>query len=482
MMKDSYEMTERKDSRYHIVTNRNHRRILVVDDVVDVDRTPELQFEDFDAIFINVIDSVMDRNMLAIRLASPLLSEKCRFKPCFVTRRLTGWLGKAQVIVDGYATSPSDNSMARAIEDVYSNMRRLNFLLGTPPVVTHAEEVVRLCRYAISRGHFTFSSQPTPGLSEGYMALYYYTLWFAGQQTIQAEEREFFHQQLLRLGYIRRTRFIDKIHVCPMCNSSHLLFFETCPHCGSSDIVEEPVLHHFRCANVSPEHTYESDGELRCPKCKHVLRHIGVDYDKPSAVYTCRQCEQTFMYPSMRVLCSNDRRTWAPEDLKPVDVEEYEFTPEGIRAFANNDVARTLSHAGFYGYSSMSDFIAYLRQFSKPESLEGAMVIVGRFYIFDPALDNVTEQDVMPPVVETLKRFFNYKQAMWGNNYYFLCRVPDGDVAKALGDMEFEVKEQLRDYKELHEGFQFEMVNTYTYHPGDDVEQFIARIEEEREI
>ena len=181
-------------------------------------------------MFINVMSPLMDRNMLAIRLASPLLSEKCRFKPCYVTQRLIGWLGKAEVIVDGYASQPTDNSMARGIEEIYSDMRRLNFLLGTEPVVTHAEEVLRLCRYAISRRHFTFSSEPTPGLNSGYMALYYYTLWNEEQEYMQMEERHFFHRQLLKLGYIHRTRFIHKIHVCPSCHRSHLLFFECCPN------------------------------------------------------------------------------------------------------------------------------------------------------------------------------------------------------------------------------------------------------------
>lgn len=473
-------MIQPNQSAYSIVTNRNQHRILVINQPVNVDQTRGLAFEDFDAIFINVIDNVMDRNMLAIRLASPLLSEKCRFKPCFVTRRLMGWLGKAEVIVDGYATTPTDDSMARTIEDIYSNMRRQNFLLGTPPVVTHAEEVIRLCRYAISRGRYTFSSQPTPGLAEGYMALYYYTLWFAGQQTMQAEEREWFHQQLLRLGYIRRTRFIDRIHVCPICHSSHLLFFETCPECGSSDIHEEPVIHHFRCANVSPEHTYLQDGELICPKCRKQLRHIGVDYDRPSSIYTCRACEHTFMYPNMRALCTNNRRAWRPDELRPVDVEEYEFTPEGIRAFAANEVEKTLNLTGFYGYSSMTDFIAYLRQFTAPETLGDSMVVVGRFYIFDPATDEMAGQDATPPVVQTLQRFFNYKQAMWGNNYYLLCRVPAGDVAKAIADMEFEVKEQLHDYQDKNPGFDYELVDTYVYHPGEDIEHFINRIEENR--
>lgn len=124
------------NQNYTIVTNANRRRILVVNEVVDIDHTPELAFEDFDAIFINVIDSLIDRNMLAIRLASPLLSEKCRFKPCYVTRRLIGWIGKAEIIVDGYAATPTDNNITQGIEEIYANMARVNFLLGTDPVVT----------------------------------------------------------------------------------------------------------------------------------------------------------------------------------------------------------------------------------------------------------------------------------------------------------------------------------------------------------
>lgn len=468
-------------SNYTIVTNANRRRILVINDVVDVDHTPELSFEDFDAIFINVIDSLMDRNMLAIRLASPLLSEKCRFKPCYVTQRLIGWLGKAEIVVDGYAAQPTDNNMTSGIEEIYANMRRVNFLLGTAPVVTHAEEMFRLCRYAISRGQFTFSSQPTLGLSEGYMKLYYYTLWFEGQENLQMEERDFFHNQLLKMGYIRQTRFIEKIHVCPVCRQSHMLFFESCPECGSSNIMEEPVLHHFRCANVSPESSYQWDGELRCPKCHHTLRHIGVDYDKPSSIYTCKQCDHTFMYPDMRVICPTKGQTFTTDDLLPVDVVEYEFTPEGIKAFANYDIIYTLSQIGFYGYSSMRDFLDYLRLHAKGDSKQDEMFIVTRFYVFDPAMDNVVQQEVTPPVVQAMSRFFNYKNALWGNYYYFLKRAREGELARLQNQMEYELKAELEDFRERHEGFQFELINTYIYHPGEDVENFIQRLDEKPE-
>ena len=471
---------ENTTAPYHIIKNDQHRRILVIRDAVDVDHTPEIQFEDFDAIFINVIDSVMDRNRLAIRLASPIASEKCRFKPCFVTRRLIGWLGSLEVIVDGYATSADDTFMSRTIEEIYGNFHRLNFLLGTEPVVTHAEEIVRLCRYAISRSMNTFSSEPAEGISYGYMSLYYHTLFMPQYQNIQAEERNYFHTQLLKLGYIRRTRFIEKMHVCPSCNNTHMLFFESCPKCGSSEIVEEAVIHHFRCANVSPESTYAWDNELRCPKCKHMLRHIGVDYDKPSSVYTCHSCENSFMYPNMRALCTQEKKTFTPYDLRPIDIEEYEFTPEGIRAFANNDVAHTLSHIGFYGYSSMRDFMDYLRQHSMPDPENDTVIVVSRFYVFDPEAERYIGTDSRPPLVNTLRRFVNYKMATWGNNYYFMRHVGEGEVARAISEMEYEIRAQLQDYGEVTEDFQHQLIETYLYHPGDDVEQFINRIEEDR--
>lgn len=474
-------MMKEHNIKYRIVTNANRRKILEIDDVVEVDRVPELSFEDFDAMFINVVSPLMDRNMLAIRLASPLHSEKCRFKPFYVTRRLMGWLDKAEVIVDGYASQPADDSMAQGIEEIYSSMRQLNFLLGTEPVVTHAEEILRLCRYAVSRRQFTFSSEPTPGLGSGYMALYYYVLWNEEQEYMQMEERHFFHEQLLKLGYIHRTKFLHRTHVCPSCHRSHLLFFECCPKCGSSNLKEEPVIHHFRCANVSPESSYAWDGELRCPKCRHILRHIGVDYDKPSSVYTCGECGNSFMYPDMSVLCTACKNTCSTDELVPVDVEEYEFTPEGIRAFASNDVRLSVSQVGFYGYSSMRDFLDYLRMFSQRDAaMAGEAFVIARFYVFDPSSDEMLSQDVVPPVVRAMGRFFNYKNALWGNNYYFLCRVREGDIAARRNRMEYELKAELDDYGRLHEGFKFNLVDTYIFTPGDDVGQFIHRIEEER--
>ncbi len=480
-MNESQNEIEKVDERYTIVSNHNRRRILVINHLVDVDTTPELQFEDFDAIFINVMSPIMDRNMLAIRYASPLWSEKCRYKPCYVTERFKGWLGRAEVTVDGYATHPLDHGMAQGIEEIYNNMRSLNFLLGTDPVVTHAEEIFRLCRYAISRRQFTFSSEPTPGLSSGYMAVYYHTLWNENQEYMQMQERHFFHNQLIRLGYIRRTRFIHKIYVCPHCSRSHLLFLERCPKCDSTNLHEEAVIHHFRCANVSPESAYHWDEELRCPKCKHFLRHIGVDYDKPSSVYSCKECGNSFMYPNMNVYCTTCKRTHTTEELREVNIEEFEFTPEGIRAFASTDYKLVVSQVGFYGYSSMRDFQEYIRLFANEEDDTEDIIIVARFYVFDPTADDYEEIYVVPPLVQAMSRFFNYKSTLWGNYFYFLRRVSPGEIAPAQTQMEYELREQFEDYRKLHKGFQFDLVGNYTFSIGDDVDTFIERLEDRRQ-
>lgn len=49
-----------------------------------------------------------------------------------------------------------------------------------------------------------------------------------------------------------------------------------------------------------------------------------------------------------------------------------------------------------------------------------------------------------------------------------------------MSEMEYEIKAQLHDYQTVSPGFQYELIETYLYHPGDDVEQFISRIEEDR--
>ena len=51
---------------YKIFTNKNGRRILVVNNLVEVDKCEDLKREDFDAIFINIAHRAYEENSLTL--------------------------------------------------------------------------------------------------------------------------------------------------------------------------------------------------------------------------------------------------------------------------------------------------------------------------------------------------------------------------------------------------------------------------------
>ena len=322
-------------SKYYLVTNENGRRILVVTELMDHEEVYRLDGSDFDAIYLKVASRFYEQNRLAILAVAPMLQPLCWLKPLYVNRTLEGQLHVTQFLVDGYAENPLEKNMAEGIEVIYSHIRKMN-IVGTLENAPYDTErlLVDLCRFALSRGMTSFSSAAMKMKSMGYTRYY---VGVAGERIYSRYPvRRDFHQKLLDGEYIRRKRFIERMPLCPFCLHSHLLFAECCPECECSELVKEPVLHHFRCANVSPESTYLFDGQLRCPKCKRFLRHIGVDYDDPARVYICQSCRSAFVKPRMKVVCLECGQQTKTSDLRMVDNIEYEFTEKGIRALAAN--------------------------------------------------------------------------------------------------------------------------------------------------
>lgn len=187
------------------------------------------------------------------------------------------------------------------------------------------------------------------------------------------------------------------------------------------------------------------------------------------------------MYPNMNVYCTSCKSTHNTDELKEVNIEEYEFTPEGIRAFASTDYKLVVSQVGFYGYSSMRDFQEYIRLFASAREETDDVIIVSRFYVFDPTADDYEGIYAVPPLVQAMSRFFNYKSTLWGNYFYFLRRVSPGEIAPGQTQMEYELKEQFEDYRRLHSGFQYDLVGNYMFSRGDDVDTFIERLQDRRQ-
>lgn len=159
-----------------------------------------------------------------------------------------------------------------------------------------------------------------------------------------------------------RTRFVDKLHVCSSCYSSFLNFRESCPKCHSADLVTENLIHHFVCAYVGPEHDFHSGDYLVCPKCNRMLRHIGVDYDKPSLIYNCRNCTHVFQEPVMEAFCFACKKTNSIDALIDVPVYSYELTPIGEETAQNGpsrDVSEELAIPGFITPTTFNIFLKY---------------------------------------------------------------------------------------------------------------------------
>jgi GGDEF domain-containing protein len=132
---------------------------------------------------------------------------------------------------------------------------------------------------------------------------------------------EFLEKQNLVAG-----KFIDKANFCGNCFSAFLNFREICPQCKSAQLVMQEIIHHFYCAYTGPEDDFVRGERMVCPKCKKELKHIGVDYDKPSIMYNCQDCDYSTQDPDIDTICYNCGRVSIPENLNHKDIREYSLT------------------------------------------------------------------------------------------------------------------------------------------------------------
>lgn len=156
-------------------------------------------------------------------------------------------------------------------------------------------------------------------------------------------------------------RFVTKNHFCSHCECAFLSFKECCPQCGADDLRLDELVHHFRCAYVGELAQFRQGDALVCPKCERGLKHIGVDYDKPSVVFHCNQCNHGFQDPAVMTTCFQCGRSTEPENQVTRTLQAYKITAIGENA-ASHGLESLFSSVleselRLYSYTSFIDFV-----------------------------------------------------------------------------------------------------------------------------
>lgn len=156
-------------------------------------------------------------------------------------------------------------------------------------------------------------------------------------------------------------KFIDRMHLCGKCYSGFLNYKEVDPETGDAHLETENIIHHFSCAYVGPESDFVREDKLICPKCTKTLRHIGVDYDKPSVMYHSIESDRYFQDPEMKAECLNCGHINDIEGLVQYDLFELSLTDEGIDEAIQPTGSQSAADTVYSGYITYATFGTFLR-------------------------------------------------------------------------------------------------------------------------
>jgi hypothetical protein len=140
--------------------------------------------------------------------------------------------------------------------------------------------------------------------------------------------------ELVALGLLE-PHFYDTVTVCSHCDSGRLCVRERCPACGSTHLLDEPVIHHLRCAYQAPEHEFRQSSGMTCPKCRGSLLHFSVDYDRPGSVAYCRACSHVSGETAVGFLCLDCSAEIDAPDVAAREIQRYELTSAAHDCLSN---------------------------------------------------------------------------------------------------------------------------------------------------
>lgn len=245
-------------------------------------------------------------------------------KPIFLLKRDGAEHPVLDILADGVIKGLDELDLV--VPDVERISTRVQDLTFTNSISFEAQMITKLITLLYAKEQKTVDPIPYVYSSINY----YYPLLSVNF----AQEEEHAALGILQIAEdegILRSDYHDRVYLCSSCSSSHLSYREVCPKCSSSNTTPDDIIHHFPCGYVGPmqDFTNEIDDKLDCPKCNKRLRHIGVDYDKPSVIHECNNCNHKFQDFYVNAKCLSCHSDKPVESLKSNEIKSYRLTKKG---------------------------------------------------------------------------------------------------------------------------------------------------------
>ena len=245
----------------------------------------------------------------------------------------------------------------------------------------------------------------------------------------------------------------DYIHLCKSCSGNYLNFRECCPKCNSIDIDAHDMIHHFVCAHVAPEKDFKKEDSLECPKCDKHLRHIGIDYDKPSTIYSCNSCSHEFQNPGMLSLCLDCNTENQLEELIQKSIGNYNITQKGESLlFQKNSMNQ--QNSGYkegLGNMSLNLFKILLNQeIKRIKATQGSSFFVSIQFQNNQLqlLNKTAKRGLMTEIGQIIKSYLKDSDILSAerfNSYYLLLPETKQDQLDRLELIEYNLSKLLTD-------------------------------------
>ena len=353
-------------------------------------------------------------------------------------------MGNYDDIIDGYADDWNSMDVLTKVEEIIRHNDELGLKSQEDPLLSSNQFFIRLTRYLISRHKTVLKPKLDVSASTGYVIPVFDLFYRLGHYELS--EYFVFMQSMMEKGIFRVAKFVNRVYLCPNCLHSHLLYIKTCPKCGQSAIHTEEVIHHFRCGNVSPEHTYNFGGQLRCPKCHKILQHVGVDYDRPAIIYSCGTCGNTFIEPKTKTICTSCHEIQDVDELIPQDINVYEITPEGRQSIISPSIGFAVYTEFYDNYIEYNRFVSRIRLLAEQKfngNIKGDL-LVGKMWIMN---ENKETMPIRPESIEIACMYFPSNKVSAANNITYIgviIRNYTGDTDEGIINFQVMMSETIR--------------------------------------